>query len=187
MHFRRAIAEQCTCSCWPSGSRRSVFLAFDDITLGECQPWKSPAKLQSRKPRLSTSPWARGLSRLASKPPCFLPQRSPRHLSAAAWFACCFPQSFIVSVYSSALNVSAAAIDRYEGDHADLPVGQLALFSCSRRRACWTNAPQFRASSPRDEVRLSFSEPLELSDSGLYHKLRKFAPPLPPRRLRITF
>ena len=38
MHFRRAVAEQCTCSCWPSGSRRSVFLAFDDITLGESQP-----------------------------------------------------------------------------------------------------------------------------------------------------
>ena len=49
-----------------------VFLAFEDITLGECQPWKSPVKLQPSKPRLLTSPWARGVSRLASKPPCFL-------------------------------------------------------------------------------------------------------------------
>ena len=72
MHFRRAVAEQCTCSCWPSGSRRSVFLAFDDITLEEYQPWKSPVQLQSSKPRLLTSPWARGLSRLTSKLPCFL-------------------------------------------------------------------------------------------------------------------
>ena len=47
-----------------------VFLAFEDITLEECQPWKSPAKLQSSK-RLSTPPRARTVSRLASKPPCF--------------------------------------------------------------------------------------------------------------------
>ena len=47
-----------------------VFLAFEDITLEECQPWKSPAKLLSSK-RFSTSPRARTVSRLASKPPGF--------------------------------------------------------------------------------------------------------------------
>ena len=59
-----------------------VFLAFEDITLEECQPWKSPAKLQSSK-RLSTSPRARGLSRLASKSPC-----SPTTLSTPSVSGC---------------------------------------------------------------------------------------------------
>ena len=60
----------------------SVFLAFEDITFVECQAWKSPAKLQSSK-RLSTSPRARTVSRLASKPPCFPPSVSGCPLGAS--------------------------------------------------------------------------------------------------------
>ena len=105
-----------------------VFLEFEDITLEECQPYlefTSEDPVQQGTTLDFTS--VRGVSRLASKPPCFLPQRSPRHQSAAAWFACCLPQCFIVSVSSSALNVSATAIDRDAGDHADLPLHPLAL------------------------------------------------------------
>ena len=105
-----------------------MFLAFDNITLEEYQPWKSPVQLQSSKPRLLTSPWARGLSRLAS----------------------CFPQSFIVSGSSSALNVSATAFDRVVGDHADLPLGPLALSSV--QHATLTRLPCGRVSLASEAV-----------------------------------
>ena len=152
MHFRRAVAEPCTCSCWPSGSRRSVFLAVEDITLGECQPWKSPAKLQS-KATLNSTPGAYSFTARLQATMLSLCQRLP---------ACCFPQCFIVAVYSSARNVSATAFDREVGDHANLPLGPLALSSvqhatltrlpCGRvsllceavfRRGGWTMVTQF--------------------------------------------
>ena len=125
MHFRRAVAEQCTCSCWPSGSRRSVFLAFDDITLGESQPcleFTREAPVQEATTLLHL-----GRVDFHDSPP------SHRVFSHNALHAICqrLPGSLAASRNLSSFPSTAvhSAIDRYEGDHADLPVGPLALFS----------------------------------------------------------
>ena len=134
-------------------------------------------------------------------PPFVVPKSSPPPLPAAAWFARCFPQCFIVS--RSARDVSATAFDRDVGDHADLPLGPLALssipdaplaqWSCVHvKRSCCSSRWLDKGYSvlslvTRDELGLSFSEPLELPRNGLHLKLRKFAPPMPPRRVRMTF
>ena len=53
-------------------------------------------------------------------------------------------------MYSSARDVSATAIDRDVGDHADLPVGPLALSSI--QHATLTRLPFGRVSTPSEAV-----------------------------------